>query len=135
VLDLRERPAFTMHQPPQGYRHAGADERALVDAVLALRELSGEFEKPRFFRYNDKLCAHSRNERIGCSACIDVCSARAIRSDASRKGKAERPAAAPAGAAGGTAGTLPLAVGGGVLVEPTCASAAAPAARSARAAR
>ena len=117
VLDLRERPAFTQHQPPQGYRHVGGDERALVEAVLALRELTGEFEKPRFFRYDEKLCAHSRNEQIGCSACIDVCSARAIRSDASRKGKTagktSRHAAALAGGA-----PLPQPVGGGVIVEP-----------------
>jgi len=87
VLDLREAPAFTQHQPPQGYRHVppGAD---LVPAALALRESEGEFEKPKFFRYQQKLCAHSRNEQIGCTACIDVCSAQAIRSDASRKGKA-----------------------------------------------
>jgi ferredoxin len=89
VLDLREVPAFTMHQPPQGYFHPGRDERRLVDAVLKLRGLSGEFEKPKFFQYKPKLCAHSRNEQIGCTACIDVCSARAIRSDASRKGRAK----------------------------------------------
>ncbi len=92
VLDLRESPAFTMHQPPQGYFHVGRSgdsERKLIDAVLKLRELTGEFEKPKFFQYRQKLCAHSRNEQIGCSACIDVCSARAIRSDASRKGKAK----------------------------------------------
>ncbi len=89
VLDLREAPAFTMHQPPQGYFHPGRDERKLVDAVLKLRGLSGEFEKPKFFHYKPKLCAHSRNEQIGCTACIDVCSARAIHSDASRKGKAK----------------------------------------------
>ena len=92
VLDLRESPAFTMHQPPQGYLHVGRggdSERRLVKAVLALRELTGEFVKPKFFHYKPKLCAHSRNEQIGCTACIDVCSARAIRSDASRKGKAK----------------------------------------------
>ncbi len=100
VLDLRPQPAFTMHQPPQGYFHAAADERKLQAAVLALRELTGEFEKPRFFGYQHKLCAHSRNEQIGCTACIDVCSTRAIRSDASRKGKTK----------GETAG--------GVIVEP-----------------
>ena len=87
VLDLRDGPAFSQHQPPQGYVHAGADERALVDAVLKLRELTGEFDKPRFFRYDARICAHSRNETIGCTACIDVCSASAIRSDASRKGR------------------------------------------------
>jgi ferredoxin len=106
VLDLREQPAFTMHQPPQGYFHAGADERALVQAVLALRELVGEFEKPKFFAYQQRLCAHSRNERIGCSACIDVCSTRAIRSDASMKGKLRG-----RGSAGGD-------IGPGVVVEP-----------------
>ena len=88
VLDLREQPAFSQHQPPQGYRHAGSDPQALIEAVLALRELSGEFEKPRFFQYDAKLCAHSRNEQIGCHACIDVCSTRAIRSEATLKGKA-----------------------------------------------
>jgi ferredoxin len=100
VLDLRPEPAFTLHQPPQGYFHTGGKERATSAAVLKLREMTGEFEKPKFFRYQHKLCAHSRNEQIGCSACIDVCSARAIRSDASRKGK---PKGAPAG---------------GVIVEP-----------------
>lgn len=99
VLDLRDAPAFTMHQKPQGYFYAGRDERALADAVLKLRELSGEFEKPKFFQYKPRLCAHSRNEQIGCSACIEVCSARAIRSDAGRKGR--------------KAGE-----GGGIVVEP-----------------
>ncbi len=118
VLDLREQPAFSMHQPPQGYRHVGADERTLVDAVLALRELVGEFEKPRFFRYDEKLCAHSRNERIGCNACIEVCSARAIRSEASRKGRASgQPRRQPVPVPGRTA-ALPAATGGGVVVEP-----------------
>ncbi len=87
VLDLRSTPAFSQHQPPQGYLHVGSDERALVDAVFKLRELVGEFDKPRFVRFEQKLCAHSRNEQIGCSACIDVCSTTAIRSDASRKGR------------------------------------------------
>ncbi len=86
VLDLRAQPAFTMHAPPQGYFHAGADERRLVDAVLALREMAGEFEKPKFFHHKPKLCAHSRNERVGCSACIEVCSARAISSQATSGG-------------------------------------------------
>jgi len=87
VLDLNAAPLVTLHQPPQGYFHA-ADDAALIAAVLQLRESVGEFEKPKFFNYKQKICAHSRNEQIGCTACIDVCSANAIRSDASRKGKA-----------------------------------------------
>jgi ferredoxin len=113
VLDLRATPAFTQHAPPQGYFHVGGDERRLFDAVLALRDLVGEFEKPRFFHYKAKLCAHSRNEQIGCSACIDVCSARAIRSDATLKGKS-------VARQRGTTPATPLAggQGGGIIVEP-----------------
>ncbi len=86
VLDLGETPQFTMHQPPQGYFHAGGDERKLFDAVLKLRELTGEFEKPKFFQYKQKICAHSRNEQVGCNACVEVCSAQAIRSEAKTGG-------------------------------------------------
>src|SRR5829696_1957896 len=86
VLDLGALPLLAAHQPPQGYFHASGDA-ALVEAVLQLRESVGEFEKPKFFQYKQKICAHSRNEQVGCTACIDVCSAAAIRSDASLKGK------------------------------------------------
>jgi ferredoxin len=82
VLDLRATPAFSQHAKPQGYLHwDGRDTRAL----LAWRELVGEFEKPKFFNYKQKLCAHSRNDKLGCTACIDVCSASAISSDFKRQ--------------------------------------------------
>ena len=82
VLDLRATPAFTQHALPQGYfRWDGQDSRTL----LQVRSLVGEFEKPKFFNYKQKLCAHSRNEKIGCNACIDVCSASAISSEKNRQ--------------------------------------------------
>ncbi|HEY6087136.1 MAG TPA: 4Fe-4S binding protein, partial [Burkholderiaceae bacterium] len=115
VLDLRAEPAFAMHQPPQGYHHAGADDRRLTAAVLQLRDAVGEFDKPKFFHYKPKLCAHSRNEQIGCTACIDVCSARAIRSDASLKGKAGM---RHRGVAGTAATPQAGGQGGGIIVEP-----------------
>ncbi len=115
VLDLRPAPAFSMHQPPQGYYHVGADAAKLFDAVLQLRERVGEFEKPKFFHYKAKLCAHSRNEQIGCTACIDVCSTRAIRSEATLKGKA---GGRVRGATTTTrAAPLPGGQGGGIVVE------------------
>jgi len=86
VLDLQPVPQIALHQPPQGYFHA-ADESALFSAVLRLRDSAGEFEKPKFFDYRQKICAHTRNGQIGCTACIDVCSAAAIRSDAQTKGR------------------------------------------------
>ena len=86
VLDLQPTPFLALHQPPQGYFRPGADERQEFDAILKLRDLTGEFEKPKFFQYKPKLCAHSRNEKVGCEACIEVCSARAIRSDVGASG-------------------------------------------------
>jgi len=112
VLDLHRDPAFTMHQPPQGYFHA-TDDAALMRAVIALRDAVGEFEKPRFFRYQPALCAHSRNEQVGCTACIDVCSARAVRSEASLKGKLQGKAPR---VAGGAVRHQPA--GGGIVVDP-----------------
>jgi len=86
VVDLQPRPQIALHQPPQGYFHA-ADDAALVDAALRARALVGEFEKAKFFEYRQKICAHTRNGQIGCTACIDVCSAAAITSDAATKGR------------------------------------------------
>ena len=108
ILDLSATPVLALHQPPQGYHHA-ADDAALIKAVLQLRESVGEFEKPKFFNYKQKICAHSRNEVIGCSACIDVCSAQAIRSDASQKGKASK-----VGRVGAAIGSSSA----GIIVEP-----------------
>jgi ferredoxin len=83
VLDLRAQPAFLQHAKPQGYVHAPDGQPSLAD-VLQLRNLVGEFEKPKFFAYKQKLCAHSRNETVGCNACVDICSAEAISSDKER---------------------------------------------------
>ncbi|OBS30330.1 4Fe-4S ferredoxin [Tepidimonas fonticaldi] len=87
VLDLRPAPAFTQHAPPQGYVHLppGLDAEARLARLWVLRELVGTFDKPRFFRYQQRLCAHARNEKVGCQACVEVCSASAIRSDAERQ--------------------------------------------------
>jgi ferredoxin len=49
-------------------------------AASQLIGMVGEFEKPKYFSYNDKICAHGRNGQVGCSACIDVCSTKAITS-------------------------------------------------------
>ncbi len=93
VVDLRAQPAFTQHAHPQGYFHLpeGVNSDAGIDAVTRLRELVGEFEKPKFFVYKQKLCAHGRNETVGCDACVQVCSALAIRSEVERQQIAVNP--------------------------------------------
>lgn len=84
VLDLSNEPLIRLPDLPQGYAAPGNDplEQALAAARLA--QLVGEFEKPRFTRYRERICAHSRSGRSGCNRCIDVCSTGAIRSDAER---------------------------------------------------
>jgi ferredoxin len=76
VLDLSEQPLIDWHAAPQGYF-----KEASAATLMKLREMVGEFEKPKFFVYKQKLCAHSRNEKTGCDACVEVCSAHAVSSD------------------------------------------------------
>jgi ferredoxin len=85
VLDLRAAPAFLQHAPPQGYFHLPPSGGNMLPAILKLRDMVGEFEKPKFFVYKQKICAHSRNETVGCNACIDICSAEAIATDKTRQ--------------------------------------------------
>ncbi len=89
VLDLGAQPLITLHAPPQGYfaldASAGLASPGLLPTVVKLRDMVGEFEKPKFFAYKQKLCAHSRNETVGCNACIDICSAGAVRSEKERQ--------------------------------------------------
>ena len=86
ILDLRQAgatgPQFLQHAPPQGYFKWDGRDLAML---IKLRDMVGEFEKPKFFAYKQKLCAHSRNETVGCNACVDICSAEAISSDKSRQ--------------------------------------------------
>ena len=78
ILDLRADPKMRMSQTPQGYFAPGQDplDQALV--VNQLLVMVGEFEKPKYFVYNEKVCAHGRNGKVGCNACIDICSTGAI---------------------------------------------------------
>jgi ferredoxin len=78
ILDLRVDPKMRMSQTPQGYFAPGIDPLDQALAVNQLSEMVGEFEKPKYFTYNEKICAHGRNGKVGCSACIDVCSTGAI---------------------------------------------------------
>ena len=80
ILDLRVDPKMRMSQTPQGYFAPGKDPFAQALVINQLLEMVGEFEKPKYFSYNDKICAHGRNGKVGCNACIDVCSTGAISS-------------------------------------------------------
>ena len=81
VLDLSREPLIRLHTLPQGYFAPGDDPLEQALAAQQLAALVGEFEKPKFFHYREKICAHSRSGKQGCNACIDVCSSGAIEPD------------------------------------------------------
>jgi ferredoxin len=81
VLDLSREPLLRVPDLPQGYLAPGADPLEQARAAAKLAQLVGEFEKPRFFAYRAKICAHGRSGIEACARCIDVCSTGAIQPD------------------------------------------------------
>ncbi|UGQ48105.1 4Fe-4S binding protein [Massilia endophytica] len=84
VFDLGEEPLIALHQPPQGYFAPGASETRAAGMAQAMSSMVGTFGKPKFFQYKESICAHSRNTKTGCNACIEVCSAQAVSHDGDR---------------------------------------------------
>ena len=78
VFDLSREALIRTHELPQGYLAPGDDPLEQALAAQKLVGLVGEFEKPRFVHYREKICAHGRSGKQGCNACIDVCSSGAI---------------------------------------------------------
>jgi ferredoxin len=81
VLDLQREPSIRLADLPQGYAAPGADPLEQALAAQKLAGLVGEFSKPRFTQYRERICAHGRSGVTGCTQCLDVCSTGAIRAD------------------------------------------------------
>ena len=80
VIDLRPEPALAHEILPPGYFAPRGDDSALADAIEQAADLVGEFEKPRYFRYDPDICAHGASGIRGCTRCLDACPTGAIRS-------------------------------------------------------
>jgi ferredoxin len=80
VLDLSGTPLLSGSIAPLGYFAPQGDQAALGDAMAELRRLVGRFAKPRFVDYDTSLCTHGAKGLRGCTQCLDVCPAGAIRS-------------------------------------------------------
>lgn len=80
VLDLSPVALLKRVELPDGYAAPGRDPLDQALAVIDLLAFDGEFEKPRYVAVNDRLCAHSRSKKEGCSNCIEVCATEAISS-------------------------------------------------------
>ncbi|HTP61308.1 MAG TPA: 4Fe-4S binding protein [Burkholderiales bacterium] len=81
VLDLSRQPLIRVPDLPQGYAAPGADPLEQALAAQKLVALVGEFSKPRFTQYRERICAHGRSGKTGCTQCLDVCSTGAISAD------------------------------------------------------
>jgi len=80
VLDLSPQALLNRVELPPGYVAPGRDPLDQALAVIDLLAFDGEFEKPRYVAVNERLCAHSRSQKAGCSNCIEVCATEAITS-------------------------------------------------------
>ena len=78
VFDLSAQPLLRMPEKPFGYLAPGADPLEQSQAAMRLVQMVGEFEKPRYVQYEEKICAHSRNTMTGCTRCLDVCATEAV---------------------------------------------------------
>jgi ferredoxin len=80
ILDLTgAAPLFPAHEGRQGYLRADPKDAAAVERLVRqAADLTGVFDKPRFVQFDSGLCAHSRNRKVGCSRCLDLCPTGAI---------------------------------------------------------
>lgn len=83
VIDLSSKPLITHSVTPIGY-FAPRETEGLALALEQCRRLVGTFTKPKYFHYELGLCAHASFGQPGCTRCLDVCGADAIRSKGDR---------------------------------------------------
>lgn len=82
ILDLTGgSPLFAPGTRRDGYLNPDPDNPAAVQrALFDLADMVGEYEKPRYVRYDPDICVHSRSRKTGCTRCLDVCPTSAITS-------------------------------------------------------
>jgi len=80
ILDLNPSPLLARELLPPGYFHAPPETWQQVELAQELQNLTGEFEKPKYFDYDASICAHGVNGKTVCRQCIDACPAEAIQS-------------------------------------------------------
>lgn len=78
VVDLGKKPLLQRGLLPPGYYAPGPDPAGWSEVLVALPEMCGEFEKPKYFNYDPEICAHGSSGKRGCTRCIDACPAEAI---------------------------------------------------------
>lgn len=82
ILDITgDTPLFGAAGKRDGYLRADPGDPAAVQRLaFDAAGLVGEFEKPRYVRYDASICAHARSRKVGCTNCLDNCPTGAIES-------------------------------------------------------
>ncbi|TVR07513.1 MAG: 4Fe-4S dicluster domain-containing protein [Salinarimonadaceae bacterium] len=80
VVDLTGgTPLFPADDLRPGYFRADPRDPAAVARLIARAgQMVGTFDKPRYIDFSAELCAHSRNQKTGCTRCLDLCPTGAI---------------------------------------------------------
>ncbi|WP_227370635.1 4Fe-4S binding protein [Halomonas sp. M20] len=80
VLDLGSSAQLDLQLPPPGYHAIDIESAAYEETLATLIDSVGEFEKPKYFQIDHAICAHAGRGQSGCTRCLDVCPADAIKS-------------------------------------------------------
>jgi ferredoxin len=78
VLDLGTPACLQYEVAPPGYYAPGDDPEKLRAVLQIIPQMTGEFEKPVYVKYQADICAHSSRGITGCVRCLDCCPAEAI---------------------------------------------------------
>ncbi|MUI53142.1 4Fe-4S dicluster domain-containing protein [Aliivibrio fischeri] len=85
VLDMKLDSVMKEQVPVPGYYPVGRGYPTLAQVLDELPGLVGTFDKPKYFRLNPELCAHSSRGVKGCERCVDACPAGALTSEGSEQ--------------------------------------------------
>lgn len=81
VVDMTPEGVVESEIPAPGYYGVGAGKAKLANVIEDLPDMLGTFDKPKYFRLNPDLCAHSSRGVSGCDRCVDACPAGALSSN------------------------------------------------------
>lgn len=84
VLDLDLQPFLQHEVLPPGYYAPRGDMQYLQSALQEIPQMTGEFSKPVYVKYQANICTHGRQGISGCTRCLDICPADAIREKGER---------------------------------------------------
>lgn len=85
VLDMSLNGVMSEEVPVPGYFPVGRGFPKFSDALEEIPALMGTFDKPKYFRLDTDLCAHSSRGVKGCDRCVDACPAGALSSEGSEQ--------------------------------------------------